>query len=383
EHGLGSDVPLKDPNRTVSSFALQIKYGQNTSFESFSCDPSKTKDGIGNIEENPTVHGLQGLPDLEFRHLGSTFKELGKCMVDLGLCLARTCDKVIGGRELEQSILDSCSAKGRLIHYHSTMDNLILKEINRRSRAVTKKVRMVTHNSSSPREPETSGNINFPEWKTAALDEQRKMENLSADNCSKHRCRRTSFSNLWQQWHYDYGIFTILTPPLFISSAPMEDCTLGSRSQPFSSPDGHTYLQLFDATENKILVVKSPPGSFIVQVGEAADILSRGRLQSTLHSVCRPVDFENISRETFVVFLQPAWSKTLSHPRHLLNAKPIQGKLTPEDETSSKSQQLMQEILQKIPPLSSRLREGMTFAEFSRETTKQYYGGSGTQSRDK
>jgi hypothetical protein len=26
------------------------------------------------------------------------------------------------------------------------------------------------------------------------------------------------------------------------------------------------------------------------------------------------------------------------------------------------------------------LKDGMTFAEFSRETTKQYYGGSGLQS---
>jgi hypothetical protein len=40
---------------------------------------------------------------------------------------------------------------------------------------------------------------------------------------------------------------------------------------------------------------------------------------------------------------------------------------------------LMQDILMKIPPLSSRLKEGMTFAEFSRQTTKQYYGGGGIQ----
>jgi len=33
----------------------------------------------------------------------------------------------------------------------------------------------------------------------------------------------------------------------------------------------------------------------------------------------------------------------------------------------------------KNPPLSSRLREGMTFSEFSRQTTKQYYGGGGIQ----
>ena len=39
-----------------------------------------------------------------------------------------------------------------------------------------------------------------------------------------------------------------------------------------------------------------------------------------------------------------------------------------------------QDIHKIVPPLSSRLKDGMTFAEFSRETTKQYYGGSGLQS---
>jgi hypothetical protein len=41
---------------------------------------------------------------------------------------------------------------------------------------------------------------------------------------------------------------------------------------------------------------------------------------------------------------------------------------------------LTQEIQKILPPLSSRLKDGMTFAEFSCETTKQYYGGSGLQS---
>lgn len=41
---------------------------------------------------------------------------------------------------------------------------------------------------------------------------------------------------------------------------------------------------------------------------------------------------------------------------------------------------LTQEIRKIIPPLLSRLKDGMTFAEFSRETTKQYYGGRGLQS---
>jgi hypothetical protein len=42
--------------------------------------------------------------------------------------------------------------------------------------------------------------------------------------------------------------------------------------------------------------------------------------------------------------------------------------------------EVAREIHKIVPPLSSRLKDGMTFAEFSRETTKQYYGGSGLQS---
>ncbi|KAF6159368.1 hypothetical protein GIB67_032139 [Kingdonia uniflora] len=42
---------------------------------------------------------------------------------------------------------------------------------------------------------------------------------------------------------------------------------------------------------------------------------------------------------------------------------------------------LIEEINGIVPPLSSRLKDGMIFAEFSRETTKQYYGGNGMQSK--
>lgn len=382
EHGLGSDVSLKDPDRTVSSFALQLKYGQDSSLELLSCDPRKIEKDSGNIEEKSSVHRLQELPDLEFKHLGNTFKELGHYMLELGLRLARVCDKAIGGGELEQSIIDSCTAKGRLIHYHSMVDNLILKEGIRKTNGTIKKTRPVTCISSVSTESKTSANKLVPEWGRVALDEQPKLEDLCTETVEP-RCWRTSISNLWQQWHYDYGIFTVLTAPWFISSIPMEDCTCISNSQPCFSPDEHTYLLLFDATENKIRLVKSSPENFIIQVGEAADILSGGRLCATLHSVGRPIEIEDLSRETFAVFLQPAWSRTLSYPEHL-NARTSQAALPSSKETcSSKSQQLIQEILRKVPPLSSRLRDGMTFAEFSRETTKQYYGGSGVQSRDK
>lgn len=206
------------------------------------------------------------------------------------------------------------------------------------------------------------------------------QENDSKSTSVQGQEAEISLLNLWQEWHYDYGIFTVLTAPLFLSAYEGEK---GLTSQECHPPDGHTHLQLCNG--RKIFSVRCPPESFIVQVGEAADILSGGKLKSTLHAVSRPLNFTDISRETFVVFLQPSWDKTLAYSGGSLNAEDeficskdtstgSEGSAEPCDEDV-----FMQEILKKIPPLSSRLKEGLTFAEFSRQTTKQYYGGSGIQ----
>ncbi|XP_042514611.1 uncharacterized protein LOC122089164 [Macadamia integrifolia] len=360
DHGLGSDVPLKNLDRSVSSFALQLKYVQNPSLELTAGGLNHGDEGSCIIEEkNPVLASL----DNEFKNLGSSFKELGSCMMELGLCLAQVCDKALGGQELEQSILESCSAKGRLIHYHSILDNLILKE-NSKTKGPSK-------GSAKCHLQLNCGASCFSE-----------VQNPTGGLISKENegsCR-TSLSDLWQQWHYDYGIFTVLTSPMFISQ-----CHAPVVKQVCSSPSGHTYLQIFDPNKNNILMVKSPPESFIVQVGESADILSKGRLRSTLHSVCRPIKQDNLSRETFVVFMQPSWSKTFSISGHPTENFGLTGHCSgscgkevyvAEPET----QKLYQQIHKVIPPLSKRLKDGMTFAEFSRETTKQYYGGKGLQS---
>ncbi|GMH25795.1 hypothetical protein Nepgr_027638 [Nepenthes gracilis] len=127
----------------------------------------------------------------------------------------------------------------------------------------------------------------------------------------------------------------------------------------------------------------APPESFIIQVGESADVLSRGKLCSTLHSVCRPIELHNLSRETFVVFLQPAWNKVFDISDcslKLLASGSRCSKISNKEPQGDLPEKLTQQIHKIVPPLSSRLKNGMTFAEFSRETTKQYYGGHGLQS---
>ncbi|XP_074571959.1 uncharacterized protein LOC141828430 [Curcuma longa] len=362
EHGLGSDVPLKNPDRNVSSFALQLRFSQNLTSQL----SSTTLKSAG----YPVDDRFDKIDYMEFKNLGTAFKELGLCMMELGIQLAEVCDRAIGYKELKQSIIDG-SAKGRLIHYHSAIDNIILKETNRRKKEFKSKAQQAENGL-------------FPSNRCT-------MKRHPKERISK------SISNLWQQWHYDYGIFTVLTSPLFMVSCQAEDCNHISCCQQSSSPDAHAYLQLFDIKKNIIYFVKSPPESFIIQVGEAADILTRGKLCSTLHSVSRPTDIENLSRETFVVFLQPTWDKVLPYSEYpcldetgnqverlARNVSSVtKEENAPTRPTISDSEdvpELMREILEKIPPLSIRYKKEMTFAEFSRETTKQYYSSSGTQS---
>lgn len=287
-------------------------------------------------EEKPQCYDM----GMGFENLESVFKKLGFCMMEVGLCLARICDKVIGGNELEQSLLESQAAKGRLIHYHSQLDSILLQQLERGGKNTKR------------------GGENMKQLQKSQLN--------------------PAHSNLWQQWHYDYGIFTVLTSPFFLlpSSSDISSMQDASHCVECPSPMGHTSLQIYDPNKKRVLMVRAPPESFIVQVGESADIISKGKLHSTLHSVLRPTKFENLSRETFVVFLQPAWTKTFTISDYPLANSTFSGFTQSDDE----EQQSGPEIQKIVPPLSSRLKDGMTFAEFSRETTKQYYGGSGLQS---
>ncbi|KAG6647575.1 hypothetical protein CIPAW_07G088100 [Carya illinoinensis] len=281
EHNLGSDVPLKNPDRSVSSFAMQLRYAQW--LESVQSELSHRVDSLVNPEQDHLeVDITRESQDIEFQNLGNTFRKLGFIMMDLGLRIAQICDRAIGEQELEQSLLDSCVAKGRLIHYHSALDNIILNEARNK--------------------------------KTA-----KRLANGRRDekNCVRYRHGLLEDPNLDKNEPND--LFSVCCD---------EECP---------SPSGHTYLQIFYPNKNNVCMVK-------------------------------------VSAESFII--QPAWNKTFSIADY-----PVKEVSEEERNLSIKDQnQINQEIQKILPPLSSRLKDGMTFAEFSRETTKQYYGGSGLQS---
>ncbi|KAM0855277.1 hypothetical protein ACQ4PT_049857 [Festuca glaucescens] len=294
--------------------------------------------------------------DDDIENLGELFKELGLCMMEIGILVARACDIVIGGNQLEHSITDFGSAKARLIHYHSELDNRIIKEnsANRRN---------FVNNAAAAVTP-VSDHIDMSCYQMPGPGYGSRMTREDGQAV----------------WHYDYGLLTVLTAPLFLRSALGQECPV---SEECSLPDGHTHLQLFN--KRRIFSVRCSQESFIVQIGEAADILSGGKLRSTLHAVSRPLGLPNISRETFVVFVQPSWDKTLPSSGYSSadeddSSDHLESTSGSDGSAGSCSEHiLMQDILMKIPPLSSRLKEGMTFADFSRQTTKQYYGGGGIQ----
>ncbi|XP_073101233.1 uncharacterized protein [Elaeis guineensis] len=135
-----------------------------------------------------------------------------------------------------------------------------------------------------------------------------------------------------------------------------------------SSPDGYTYLQLFDTKKNNLFVVKSPPESFIIRAGEAADILSQ--LRTKLSLIPAYLSDSETSRKLLSSFKTSGTCDKKKKKKASLSSF-----ITETQEPL----ELVQEILKKIPP-SSQLRNVMTFAEFSCETTRQCYSGSGPQS---
>ncbi|XP_074316162.1 uncharacterized protein LOC141652542 [Silene latifolia] len=357
-HGLGSDVPLKNLDRCVSSFATQLKYGDGL----VPSKPTSVSSGIPVKDD-----GFSEKLNHHFKDLSGSFRELGLCMMDMGLRVARVCDKAIGGREIEKSLLESGTAKGRLIHYHSSLDTHMIKEY-------------AAKRGSRKRQPKLKNVIllNSKDMQSSKTSELSQLKGGAGRACEK-------VSELWQQWHYDYGTFTVLASPMFTrpklrQDEDEEDGSMNFRGLECPSPSGHTYLQIIHPNKDNICIVKVPPESFILQVGESANILSRNKLQSTLHSVLRPVELESLSRETFVVFLHPAWNKAFDlseYPTEELASNCHQKQNFGGNKDGVKK--LKEEIHKIIPPLSSRLKDGMTFAEFSRQTTKQYYGGNGFQ----
>lgn len=136
--------------------------------------------------------------------------------------------------------------------------------------------------------------------------------------------------------------------------------------QSCEAPDGHSALQIMD-THGKTAFLTIATDCLLVQVGEAAQILSGGELVARAHCVMRPTQASDVSRETMALFLQPAWNRVLTLPPQL------------EKQSGEEmlGEGLASVVKAHIPNLGSRWTNGCTFAEFSKKTTNKYYGAEG------
>jgi len=160
----------------------------------------------------------------------------------------------------------------------------------------------------------------------------------------------------WCGWHADNAVLTALVPSLYF-----QDDT-GFIVDP---PPPRAGLLVRDVDGNVVQVAPPPPERepyVLFQIGEAAQVLSGGRLVATPHAV-RPGDARGrpISRDAFALFVEPNWDYPLSPPPGFTL-----------DDVYGAAATASEEAL--IPPLRTRLPKApVDFAQFLADSAKEYY----------
>ena len=344
ENGLISDVPKSNTSAVTSAACQERLLGRSHK----SGDPSSVYD-----EEEGNEKG-QGIQD--------TVHSLSLVLYDVISKVCKSCDNALGLTSSEKSLSSvlarSESAKARMIYYHA-LDN---DDVERMEKAKHKDL---------PGEKEDSG-----------LD--------------------ISTIGNWQAWHYDYGLFTaLISPQLFEDESEVEE----EEERGVEEIDteninrGGLLVLSRENDKTKIVRIRIPRDSVAIQVGEAASILTGGRLKACLHCVTRPnslfkqmvINSININgegndstrirhkytRQTFVLFAQPPWSQKMQALDDSLIYEKDKGrdedkKDGEDDDRIKRNVSLLESLL--VPPLSQRFSSGMTFSDFAAKTTKAYYG---------
>ncbi|PWZ10695.1 hypothetical protein Zm00014a_026928 [Zea mays] len=117
----------------------------------------------------------------------------------------------------------------------------------------------------------------------------------------------------WCGWHTDYGFLT----DSFMHAGLT--CGLFTRkSEEVPCPDIGTGLYV-RTRDNQVVKVTLVDDELVYQIGETAEILSRGHLCATPHCVKAPSseDASDVGRSTFVLFIQPNWDEPLKLPSEI------------------------------------------------------------------
>ncbi|KAJ1264008.1 hypothetical protein BS78_09G230200 [Paspalum vaginatum] len=138
----------------------------------------------------------------------------------------------------------------------------------------------------------------------------------------------------WCGWHTDHGSLTGLTCGLFTKNSVEVPC-----------PDSAAGLYI-RTRDNQVVKVVFDEDQLAYQIGETTEILSRGYLCATPHSVQAPSseNASNVDRSTFALFMQPDWNEKLKFPSEI----PYHQELIPPNGT-------------------------LTFGEYSERLVSKYY----------
>ena len=178
----------------------------------------------------------------------------------------------------------------------------------------------------------------------------------------------------WQGWHCDAGLFTAL-------SAPTVRCGAGGAC----ACDGDAGLVVLVGEAGVAHRVLIPADAVAVQVGEAAAILSAGRLRATPHCVtagaaelaacacagggaaCRL----SRSRQMLVLFCQPAWAT----PMLPLSALSGGGDDAAQCERvrAAAAAGVPPALRAQLPSLASRWRPGAAYTAWAASCASAYY----------
>ncbi|CAG9334967.1 unnamed protein product [Blepharisma stoltei] len=148
----------------------------------------------------------------------------------------------------------------------------------------------------------------------------------------------------WCGWHNDHSCLTGLTCPLYLNQ------TTGEVVNPNEVSDCKTGLFIKNR-RGEMLKAHLTSDLLLYQIGETAQILSNGWLQATPHSVQTGGSLENVSRNTFAIFMEPV-------PDFALKVSDNHERIFVENEG--------------IPSLRRRFKKGMTFGDFHNSTVAAF-----------
>lgn len=113
-----------------------------------------------------------------------------------------------------------------------------------------------------------------------------------------HYFPQVGSTNNWCGWHNDHGALTALTSSLYLDQ---------KTGQVISANEiGDVNVGLFVRNrKGEKIKVQADADHLCFQIGESAQILSGGILQATPHAVLTEGKLENISRNTFAIFMEP------------------------------------------------------------------------------